>query len=52
MVSKQDIVDEIQRCAESPEYFIKTYVNIEHPIKGIIPFKLYKFPYIFFMTRF
>ena len=43
MVSKQDIVDEIQRCAESPEYFIKTYVNIEHPIKGIIPFELYKF---------
>ena len=43
MVSKQDIVDEIQRCADSPEYFIKTYVNIEHPIKGIIPFNLYKF---------
>ena len=43
MVSKQDIVDEIQRCADDPEYFIKTYVNIEHPIKGIIPFNLYKF---------
>ena len=43
MVSKQDIVDEVQRCSEDPEYFIKTYVNIEHPIKGIIPFNLYKF---------
>ena len=43
MVSKQDIVDEIQRCKDDPEYFIKTYVNIEHPIKGIIPFNLYKF---------
>tara|TARA_R110002012_G_scaffold11181_4_gene50740 strand:- start:6526 stop:7995 length:1470 start_codon:yes stop_codon:yes gene_type:complete len=43
MVSKQDIVDEIRRCSEDPEYFIKTYVNIEHPIKGIIPFNLYKF---------
>ena len=43
MVSKQDIVDEIQKCSEDPEYFIKTYVNIEHPIKGIIPFNLYKF---------
>ena len=43
MVSKQDIVDELQKCEDDVEYFIKTYVNIEHPIKGIIPFNLYKF---------
>lgn len=43
MVSKQDIIEEIEKCAESPAYFISNYVNIEHPIKGIVPFKMYKF---------
>ena len=43
MVSKQDIIDEVTKCGEDPAYFIRNYVNIEHPIKGIIPFDLYKF---------
>jgi hypothetical protein len=43
MVSKQDILDEVSKCSEDPTYFIRNYVNIEHPIKGIIPFDLYKF---------
>tara|TARA_R110002012_G_scaffold313996_1_gene526274 strand:+ start:4216 stop:5688 length:1473 start_codon:yes stop_codon:yes gene_type:complete len=43
MVSKQDIIDEVKKCEEDPAYFIRNYVMIEHPIKGIIPFDLYKF---------
>jgi len=43
MVSKQNIIDEVRKCEEDPTYFIRKYINIEHPIKGIIPFDLYKF---------
>jgi hypothetical protein len=41
--SKKEIVDEIMRCGKDPIYFITTYAKITHPLKGLIPFKLYKF---------
>jgi hypothetical protein len=41
--SKQEILAEIERCSNDPIYFIRKYVMIEHPIKGIIPFDLYRF---------
>lgn len=31
---------ELKRCAEDPIYFIKKYVKIQHPTRGIVPFKL------------
>lgn len=34
---------EILKCGRDVEYFIKNYVQIQHPTKGYIPFKL--FPY-------
>lgn len=34
---------ELKRCAEDPVYFIKTYVKIQHPIRGSIPFELYDY---------
>jgi hypothetical protein len=34
---------EYRRCAVDPEYFIRTYCKIEHPIKGLIKFDLYNF---------
>ena len=37
------MTEEIRKCSEDPVYFIRTYINIEHPIKGIIPFDLYRF---------
>jgi len=44
MVSKKnEILKELQKCSEDPVYFIRHYVNIEHPIKGIVPFDLYRF---------
>lgn len=35
-------IKEIKRCVKDPVYFIKNYVYIQHPIKGVIPFDLYK----------
>ena len=44
MVSKkEEILEELRKCSEDPAYFIRNYVNIEHPIKGIVPFDLYRF---------
>ena len=42
-LTKQQIREELKKCSEDPIYFIRNYVNIEHPIKGIIPFDLFKF---------
>tara|TARA_R110000744_G_scaffold186985_2_gene306419 strand:+ start:485 stop:1978 length:1494 start_codon:yes stop_codon:yes gene_type:complete len=42
-LTKAEILAEIERCSEDPVYFIRRYVYIEHPIKGIIPFDLFKF---------
>lgn len=33
-------VVELQKCAKNPFYFIDNYVVIQHPVEGIIPFKL------------
>tara|TARA_R110000824_G_scaffold158227_1_gene331948 strand:+ start:1260 stop:2735 length:1476 start_codon:yes stop_codon:yes gene_type:complete len=42
-MERTELIEEYQKCKEDPAYFIKTYVNIVHPIKGVIPFELYRF---------
>lgn len=42
-LTKEQIVKEILKCGKSPEYFLKNYVKISHPLKGTIPFKTYPF---------
>jgi hypothetical protein len=39
--SKQ--VQEIIRCGKDPSYFFNTYVKIQHPTRGLLPFKTYPF---------
>ena len=34
---------EIVKCGKDPNYFIKTYVKISHPMKGLIPFKTFEY---------
>ena len=41
--SKQNQVQEIIRCGKDPVYFFNTYVKIQHPTKGLLPFKTYPF---------
>ena len=36
-------VQELKKCAQDPVYFIKNYVQIQHPTKGSLPFKLYPY---------
>ena len=41
--NKQAQVREIIRCGKEPDYFFKNYLKIQHPVKGLIPFKMYDF---------
>ena len=43
VVNKQRQVNEVIRCGKDPSYFFNTYVKIQHPIKGLIPFDTYPF---------
>lgn len=43
-VSYQDIIrDEYKKCMESPVYFMRHYIKIQHPVRGTILFDLYPF---------
>lgn len=33
----------IKKCLKDPVFFIKTFCKIQHPIKGVVPFKLFPF---------
>ena len=43
IVNKQKQVKEIVRCGKDPVYFINKYLKIQHPTRGLIPFKTYPF---------
>jgi len=43
VTSRNDQIAEIIKCGKDPEYFIKTYTKIQHPIRGTIPFDTYEF---------
>ncbi len=36
-------VEELKRCAQDPVYFIRKYIQIQHPVKGAVPFDLYSY---------
>lgn len=41
--SRFDQRDEIIKCGRDPNYFIRTYVKIKHPVRGLIPFKMFDY---------
>jgi hypothetical protein len=41
--TKKAQLDEIVRCGKNPVHFINGYCKIQHPKKGMIPFKTYPF---------
>lgn len=38
-----DHIQELKKCSEDPIHFIKTHCQVQHPIKGGIPFSLYPY---------
>jgi hypothetical protein len=41
--TKKELIEEIIHCGKDPVFFINTYAKIQHPEKGLIPFKTYPF---------
>lgn len=39
----QELIDEFKKCKSDPCYFISKYIKVIHPVRGIVPFKLYPF---------
>ena len=42
-LTKQRQVKEIIKCGKDPNYFFKSYLKIQHPVRGLIPFDTYPF---------
>ncbi len=42
-MNKQQQVKELIRCGKDPSYFLKKYVKIQHPTKGLVKFNTYPF---------
>ena len=36
-------IEELKKCFHDPIYFMKTYVKVMHPKKGVVPFELYEY---------
>jgi len=42
-LTRNEQVKEIIRCGKDPVYFMKTYIKIQHTVRGLIPFETYDF---------
>ena len=42
-LSKQNQLSEIVKCGKDPVYFMNTYLKIQHPLRGLIPFNTFPF---------
>lgn len=42
-MTKEELIEEFQKCKENPEYFISKYIKVTHPVRGLVPFHLYPF---------
>lgn len=42
-MDKSELLNEFTKCKEDPVYFISNYIKVTHPVRGLVPFKLYPF---------
>ena len=43
MATSQQQLSEIIKCGKDPVYFMNKYLKIQHPLRGLIPFKTFPF---------
>jgi len=41
--TKKELIQELYRCGKDPAYFINNYAKIQHPVRGLVPFKVYDY---------
>jgi len=39
----QELLEEFKKCKDDPIYFISNHIKVVHPMRGLVPFKLYPF---------
>lgn len=42
-MDKSELISEFKKCKDDPIYFISNYIKVTHPVRGLVPFKLYPF---------
>jgi hypothetical protein len=42
-LTREEVLKELVKCGKNPAYFINNYAKISHPLRGLIPFKMYPF---------
>ena len=42
-MEKQELIQEFKKCSTDPEHFISQYIKVTHPVRGLVPFRLYPF---------
>ena len=42
-MENEGLLQEFKKCADDPIYFISNYIKVTHPVRGLVPFKLYPF---------
>jgi len=42
-LTKRQQLTEVIKCGKDPVYFMNTYLKIQHPVKGLLPFKTFPF---------
>jgi hypothetical protein len=42
-ISREEALKEIVKCGKNAGYFINNYAKISHPLKGLIPFKMFDY---------
>jgi len=41
--SKKAVIQELIKCGKDPVYFLNNYAKVQHPTKGLVPFKTYQY---------
>ena len=42
-MENEKLLEEFKRCAKDPVHFISQYIKVTHPVRGLVPFRLYPF---------
>jgi len=42
-MENEKLLQEFKRCAKDPAHFISQYIKVTHPVRGLVPFRLYPF---------